>query len=310
MRHGRTADARRASGIGLTMKDRLLVWAFRAAWRWLPRVPEQRAKFVTRLIADFVWLRNGKGVRQLQRNLARVVPGDEERIRDLTREGIRKYADYWRVLFQISGWSDELLMQRVVFHHRERIDEALATGRGVVVASTHSGNWDHCGIAVARMFNGITSVGERLRPEELFDTFVAHRAPHNIEVIPHRGGPRPPFDILKERLAAGKLVGLVSDRDLSRHGLEVGFFDAPARMAAGPAALAVATGAILVPCAMWVEGDVSHMLAHQPIDVPADDPEAIGYLTQRIADVFARDIAAHPTDWHMLQRVWVEDLDR
>ena len=292
------------------MKDRLLVWAFRTAWERMPRVPEGRAKFVANLLADIAWLRNGSDVQLLQRNLGRVVAGDEQRIRDLTRAAMRKYADYWRVLFQLSGWTEEQLSERVVIHHRERVDAALATGRGVVVCSTHSGNWDHAGIAVARTFNGVTTVAERLQPEELFDTFVAHRTPYNIEILPHRGGPRPAFDVLKERLLQGRLVALVSDRDLSRRGVEVDFFDGRARMAAGPAALAIATGAVLIPVGMWVEGDVTHLLAHTPIEIDANDPEAVAKTTQRIADVFARDIAAHPTDWHMLQPVWLEDVRR
>ena len=292
------------------MKDRLLVWAFRTAWSRLPKVSESRAALVARLLADLIWIRNGPGVRQLQENLAHVVPVTGQQLRDLTREALRKYADYWRVLFQLSGWDEERILQQVVIHHRERLDAALAEGRGVVVASTHSGNWDLAGIAVARTFGGITSVGERLRPDELFDTFVAHRTPYGIEIIPHRGGARPAFEILKERLAAGRLVGLVSDRDLSRRGVDVDFFDGRARMAAGPAALAVATGAILMPAALWVEGGTVHILVHQPLPIPADDPNVIANLTQRLADVFARDIAAHPTDWHMLQPIWPADSGR
>lgn len=289
------------------MKDRLLVWAFRTAWSRFPNVPERRAAMIARLLADLIWIRNGPGARQLQANLAHVVPVSGQQLRDLTREALRKYSDYWRVLFQLSAWDDERLMQRVVIHHRERVDAALADGRGVVVASTHSGNWDLAGIAVSRAFGGITTVAERLRPEELFDAFVAHRTPYGLEILPHRGGPRPAFDVLKERLAEGRLVALVSDRDLSRRGVDVDFFDGRARMAAGPAALAVATGAALIPCAVWVDNGTAHILIHQPIPIPTDDPRVIANVTQRLADVFARDIAAHPTDWHMLQPVWTTE---
>lgn len=290
------------------MGDRLLVWAFRAAWAVMPRIPERTARRLARLIADFSWLRNGKGVRQLQRNLGRVVLADPQEVRDLTREALRKYADYWRSLFQLSGWSLEDITGRVVFHHIERVEQALASGRGVVIASTHSGNWDIAGIAVAQHFNGVSTVAERLKPEALFEAFVAHRAPYGLEIFPHRGGARPAFEFLKERAEQGRLVALVSDRDLSRRGIEVDFFDGRARMAAGPAAVAAATGAALIPCAMWVDGDTVHLLAHEPLTVPDGIEDVVPYLTQRLADIYARDIALHPTDWHMLQPVWLDDL--
>ncbi len=32
-------------------------------------------------------------------------------------------------------------------------------------------------------------------------------------------------------------------------------------------------------------------------------------MTQALADAFATGIADHPEDWHMLQRLWLADLD-
>lgn len=290
------------------MADRLIVWAFRAAWNLLPRIPELVAERIARVAADLMWLRNGPGVRQLQRNLGRVLVTEPQQLRDLTRVAVRKYADYWRTLFQLPGMSLDAITSRVVFHNVERVETALAAGNGVILASTHSGNWDIAGIGVATHFGGVTTVAERLKPEALFQMFVAHRAPYGFEIFPHRGGERSAFDMLKERLRDGRLVALVSDRDLSRRGIEVDFFDGRARMAAGPAALAVETGATLIPCATWVDGETVHVLAHEPLHVPDGIDDAVPYLTQRLADVYARDIAAHPTDWHMLQPVWTSDL--
>lgn len=288
------------------MGERLLLWAFRMAWRWLPRVPEAIAHQAASWIADLVWLRNGPGIRQLQRNLGRVTVQSGEPLRLLVREAIRKYAHYWQVLFQLSGWPVERIQRHVVFHNLERVEAEIARGKGVILAATHSGNWDLAGIAVARRLGPILTVAERLRPEGLFNEFMRHRESYGIQILPHRGGPRPPLDALEERLRDGGLVALVSDRDLSRRGVDVSFFDAPARMAAGPAMLALTTGAALVPCAQWVSGDEVHVLAHEPMEISPD--ATVESVTQRLADVYARDIAAHPADWHMLQVVWREDM--
>lgn len=292
------------------MRDRLVISAFEFAWRWLPRIPEPIARRVFSVLADLAWVANGRGVRQLQRNLARVTSRDVDDARDLARQGLRSYAEYWRVLFQSGRWGAQQRNARVTWHYRERVDAARAVGRGVILVASHSGNWDLAGSVVAPALGGVTTVAERLQPDALFDLFVAHRKGYGLEILPHRGGPRPALEVLQERLEAGGVVALVSDRDLSRRGVEVSFFDRPARMAAGPASLAIATGAAVVPCAVWSDGSHCHVLAHQPLAIDTSGPDAVQRITQQIADVFARDIAAHPTDWHMLQPVFVEDLER
>jgi KDO2-lipid IV(A) lauroyltransferase len=109
-------------------------------------------------------------------------------------------------------------------------------------------------------------------------------------------------------LRAGKVVCLVADRDLSAHGVPVTFFGGPASLPPGPASLAASTGAALLPVGLWftedpVTGEEGwHFRIHPPVAVP--DRAAVPAATQRVADAFAGDIAAHPEDWHMLQRVW------
>jgi lauroyl/myristoyl acyltransferase len=286
------------------MRDRLILRAFLLAWEWLPKIPESIAKPLAAFVADLAWIGNGKGVRQLQTNLARVTGLQFDETRDLTRRGIRAYAEYWRILFQLERFTAEEREARVILHGFERVDAQVAAGHGVVIAATHSGNWDLAGTVVAGRYNGVTTVAERLKPEALFDAFAALRTKYGLEILPHRGGDRPALDVLRERIEQRRIVALVSDRDLSRRGIDVTFFEARTRMAAGPAALAVSTGAALMPAAVWTEGDLVHVLIHEPVDFDRSAPDAIAIATQRLADVFARDIAAHPTDWHMLQRVW------
>jgi KDO2-lipid IV(A) lauroyltransferase len=133
-----------------------------------------------------------------------------------------------------------------------------------------------------------------------------------MEVIPLTGGERPPFEILADRLRGGGSLALLADRDLTATGLEVSFFGAPARMPAGPAALAVDTGAALLPVTLTYP-DKSRVCirAHPRIPPPPglDRAGQIQAMTQSLANVFADAITAAPHDWHMLQRVWVADLD-
>jgi KDO2-lipid IV(A) lauroyltransferase len=155
------------------------------------------------------------------------------------------------------------------------------------------------------------TVAERLKPESLFDKFVAYRESLGMEVLPLTGGPRPPMEVLKERLAAGGVVCLVADRDLSRSGMEVEFFGHPTRMPAGPSLLAATTGAALLPAHLYFDGDGWGQWIGPAVDLgTADLRTKLRTGTQSLADTFARRIARYPQDWHMLQRLWLADLDQ
>lgn len=283
--------------------------AFRAAWAALPRAPEWVSVRLFNVLSDLAWLHNGTDVHRLQSNLARVTGLDPESdaLRQLTRRAMRSYGRYWREMFVLSAWTEAEVGHRLRVLGKQHLDTALAAGNGVVLAGTHSGNWDLPGLWAGRTYGRITTVAERLKPEALFDAFVAKRSAYGLEIIPHKGGPRAPFAVLLERLRAGGIVALVSDRDLSERGVTVEFFGASARMAAGPAALARATGAPLLPVGVWNDGATVVLNIHEPLTVAPDD--TVQLVCQRLADVYAADIAAHAEDWHMLQRVWIGGFD-
>ena len=124
-------------------------------------------------------------------------------------------------------------------------------------------------------------------------------------MLPLTGGERPPFEVLCERLRDNRAVCLMAERDLTRTGVEVDFFGEPTRMPAGPAKLAIETGAALLPAHCWYEGDGWGRSMHPALDCSSGD---VGAITQALADQFAKNIAAHPEDWHMLQPQWLADL--
>ena len=187
----------------------------------------------------------------------------------------------------------------------------MAAGRGVIFALPHMGNWEHAGAwIVLRGAGKFTTVAERLHPESLYDRFVAFRESLGMEVLPHSGGASR-FGQLARRLRAGGLVCLLCERDLTGSGIEVEFFGEPARMMGGPAALAIHTGAALMPVTLWYRGPYWCARIHPEIPVPGggDRGDKVTVMTQQLARVFEAAIAAHPEDWHMLQKVFVADLD-
>ncbi|MFD4739174.1 phosphatidylinositol mannoside acyltransferase [Streptomyces virginiae] len=294
------------------LQDKLVDSLYGLGWAGVKKLPEPAAVALGRRIADFAWKRRGKSVLRLESNLARVVPdAGPERLRELSQAGMRSYMRYWMESFRLPTMDPKRFSTDVEFTDEHLLREALDSGRGVVVALPHLANWDLAGAwAIGHMNAPFTTVAERLKPETLYDRFVAYRESLGMEVLPHSGGAA--FGTLARRLRSGGLVCLVADRDLSASGVEVDFFGATARMPAGPALLAQQTGAVLLPATLHY-GDTPKMYGriHPEVEVPKTGTrtEKTTVMTQAVADAFASGIAEHPEDWHMLQRLWLDDLE-
>ncbi|GLV50512.1 lipid A biosynthesis lauroyl acyltransferase [Thermobispora bispora] len=300
----------------LPLADRIIAACFTLGWALVRRVPERLAAWFFRTLADLLWRRRGTSVRRLEANLARVVGKDpaDPAVRELSRAGMRSYFRYWMEMFRLPAMSPERIRAGTRIIGVEAIFETLASGRGVVVALPHTGNYDLAGAWLVHMGHPFTTVAERLRPESLFERFVAYRESLGMEVLPltnRDGGSARAFATLARRLREGRPVCLPAERDLTDSGVEVVFFGAKTRMAPGPAALAVQTGAALLPAVLWFEGDGWGGRVYDEIPVPAEGTrkEKIAIMTQRMAEAFEQGIAEHPEDWHMLQRVWLDDFE-
>jgi KDO2-lipid IV(A) lauroyltransferase len=293
------------------VKERLTDGLYGLGWSAVKTLPEPAARALGRTVADAAWRQRGKGVQRLEANLARVVPGaGPDRLRALSRQGMRSYLRYWMESFRLPAWSKDRIRTGFAPQDVHWLTDGLAAGRGVILALPHMGNYDLAGAWVTtKLETPFTTVAERLKPETLYDRFVAYREGLGMEVLPHTGGAA--FGTLARRLRAGGLVCLVADRDLSKSGVEVDFFGEKTRMPAGPAMLAQQTGALLLPVTLWYDqSPVMQGKVHPPVEVPADGDRAsrTAVMTQVLANTYESGIAEHPQDWHMLQRLWLSDL--
>lgn len=286
---------------------------YAAGWRVIRAVPRSWAWLLFRFGADRAARRRGPAVQRLERNLRRVVgpevPPAEMDV--LVRDGLRSYARYWLDAFRLPRIKQHEILRDFRIEHSYLLADAVAAGTGCVIALPHAGNYDYAGAWVTAKGWKLTTVAERLKPEGLYKRFLAFRASLGMEILPTTGGDRPPFDVLIERLGQGGVIPLLADRDLSARGIEVQFFDGRTRMPAGPAMLAIRTGAPLFVVSLWYEDDGPHGYVSGPLEIP--DAESgnldarVRALTQTVADRLAEGIARHPEDWHMLQRLWLDD---
>jgi len=302
------------NGTLATARDWLVDRGYALGWALACRVPESWARQAFLVAGDIAWRRQGRGVQRLEANLRRVIgpQASGKELRALSRAGMRSYARYWGEVFRLPVISREQILAGTVSNGGEKVAfETLAAGRGVVFALPHTGNWEVAGAwIIARGAGKFTTVAERLKPESLFLRFLAFRESLGFEVLPATGG-NSRFGVLAQRLRAGGMVCLPADRDVTGTGIEVEFFGEKARMMGGPAALAVQTGAALLPAVLWFEGAGwgVHIFPEVPVPAEGSRRDKVAAMTQSMARAFEEGIAAHPEDWHMLQRVFAADFD-
>ncbi len=305
----------------MNIKDDASYLAFATGWGAVRKLPEKSAYRSFDVISDRLWSRRKGGVVQLEKNLSRVEPGaTPEQLRTMSRESMRKYFRYWCDAFRMPDWDKTRIVDTFECVDEYRLVDGLAQDKGVIVALAHMGNWDHAGAWATLTHAPLTAVAEKLEPERLFEKFLAYRESLGMQIYP-TGTPNVIDTLARELREDKRIVALVSDRDLTARGIEVNFFDVATRMPAGPANLALRTGAPLFPATLWYEGPRAFAQIHPQVVVPATAPSgddakdrpgydaAVTAMTQQIADAFANGIADRPTDWHMLQKLWLPDLD-
>jgi KDO2-lipid IV(A) lauroyltransferase len=191
----------------------------------------------------------------------------------------------------------------------EHLEAGMAAGKGVIMALPHIGSWEYGGAFLATQDMPMTSVAERLEPPELFDYFVRQRAAMGLTIVPLDASSG---RAISGALRRGCLVGLLSDRDLVGNGIEVEFFGEPTTMPAGPATLALRTGAVLVTGAVYSGPGRDHRaIVEPPLDTTRSGSfrQDVSRLTQEMATRLEGLIRRAPEQWHVFQPLWLSDRE-
>lgn len=288
------------------MKESFVAWAYIMAWKLLRALPEKSAYALFKSGSGFLVRRNGKSVQRLRKNLERVNPGlSESQMRSLLEEGMASYMRYWCDTFRFPNWDKERINSTVTVTREELLLNGIKSGRGVIVSLPHAGNWDHAGAYFCLKGIHLVTVAERLKPERLFNEFLRYREAMGMEVLALDSRS---IVTLAQRLREGHLIALVADRDLSKSGIDVQFFGKPARMPAGPAVLALKTNAIFLTAFVnYTEKGIHITFDEIMIPESGTQEEKVSILVQKSAGNFEQGIRKHPQDWHMLQRIWIDE---
>lgn len=278
--------------------------------RCLAALPEPLALGVASVAGDVAFRVRTEHRAMVSTNLRRVLgagPDDGPIVDRWARRSFRAYARYWVEGARLGGTSPIEVEQQTLVEGLEYLVEGMAAGKGVIMALPHVGSWEYGGAFLATQDMPMTSVAERLEPPELFEFMVEQRAAMGLTIVPLDGSSG---SSIVSTLRRGGLVGLLSDRDLAGNGIEVEFFGEATTMPAGPATLALRTGAQLVTGAVYSGPGPDHRaVVEPPLDTTRRGPfrQDVARLTQAIATRFEGLIRRAPEQWHLFQPLWLAD---
>lgn len=245
---------------------------------------------------------------QIARNLRRADPRLQGRSLDQAVDAaFVSYARYWVESFRLPDLSPETIDAGFSFEGYGHVADALERGSGAIIALPHLGGWEWAAFWLTLIEEvGVTAVVEALDPPELFEWFVDFRRSLGMNVV----GLGPDAGSATVRaLRDNQVLCLLSDRDIVGTGVPVEFFGEATTLPAGPATLALRTGAPLLPTAIYFDGAGHRAVVRPPLAVERrgrlrDD---VGRITQDLAHHLEELIRAAPDQWHLMSPNWPSD---
>ena len=285
---------------------------YQIGWLVVKRLPQKLSRKIFRKIADVSYKKDIKGVQQLRANLCFMtgIQPDSIELEKLVRDGMRSYLRYWEDAFRLPTWKKQNLSNYVICTGLENLEKAISSKKPLITATAHMGNWDAAGFWYTANYGPLTTVVERLKPESVYQKFLKFRNSLGIEVIP-TSGETDIFMKLLRRAKEGRMIALVADRDITKNGIEINYAGASAFFPVGPAAMAVSLDGLVLPLTSYYDQDDVLVMNFFPALEPSKDgskENIVNDMTQKLANIFEREIKLHPQDWHMLQKVWKDIL--
>lgn len=284
------------------------MWLYRGfrVLQWvMEKLPRAWAYALAIVVARLAYLFASGARRRLEFNLRVALPeADSGEIDRLVRLNFRNHAKAYADLMRLPRARVEDLRPLLRLKGMEHLEEALALGRGVLVISAHMGSWEVTAAIWAATVAPVSLFAEELEPQELYEWYRTTRARLGISVLTlRRTGLR---QVLKA-LESNEMVVTALDRDITGTGLEVDFFGRPAPIPTGPAAIALRTGAAILPVCVYRLPDDTYQAEGWPPLLPkatGDQDGDVRRVTEQLVRHLETIIRAHPDQWHLPHRVW------
>ena len=292
------------------MSDGLTYLAYRIGAGLISALPEPAMRRLGRRAGWLAWWWAKDRRLMALRHMERVRGGGTgDAVERDAREMFSAYGRYWAETLWFRPRRFEQVRKRVTLVGSEHVRAAQAENRPIIVALPHIGNWEMAGTLSTDARVRITAVAEALSNQRVASWFTDMRAQLSIEVVLAEGAST--MRALLAALRDGRLVALVADRNIGGKGIEVEFFGEQTSLPAGPAVLALRTGAALLPCASYFKSGAGHrVVVLPPVGVPPrGTPRRAEAMTKELARRFEDLIREAPTQWHLVQPNWPSDRE-
>lgn len=290
------------------MKDLLAYLGLRAGVGLVGLLPGGAARGLGSL-GGRVWHAVDRSRRNMAKRHMERVHGDGLDVDEASESVMSSYGRYWAEALWARGRRVPRILERTETEGLDMVIAARDEGRGMIYALPHMGNWEAAAPVAVNENIPVVAVAEKLPNQRITDWFTSMRSEFGIEIVLATGR----IEVmrkLEEALAANKAVALLSDRDLKGRGIEVEFFGERTTLPAGPATLAIKTGAPLFPVASYFEDGGHRVVIRPPIAVPEGKrSEQVRAMTQTLAEELEALILRAPEQWHLVVPNWPSDED-
>jgi KDO2-lipid IV(A) lauroyltransferase len=281
----------------------ILVIIFRVGGLVLFLMPLVLRKFLIKKIAAWSVKRSPEKAENVLQNL-KVVFAYLER-------GAPQFADVLKIFETYTRYYVEVLMlpfmssrflKKIEVRGLEQLTIALKNNKGVIILTSHIGNWDLAGAVMAQYSPYFSAVAEKLENRSLFKFFTRTRQKKGVNVI---ASTHSAFRNIKKSLTAQNgqgVVAILADRDMAGHGIPVTLFGRTTTIPQGPIEIAKETGTVLLPGALYYKGDDCYAKGFGPIEYSQRD--TVQEIAQKVALGVEKMISENPTQWCMLQPIW------
>lgn len=270
-------------------------------------MPARLGYFVAIVVGNLAYYLWPRGRKAMLQNYRRVLPGaDRTEIRRVARRSLVNYCHYLTDFVRFHRLTPEAMVDNV--HGDESfaaLDRALERGQGAIIVLMHFGNWDLGAGATAARGYPVAAVAETFRDVRLDRMVVRSRTRLGIKVIKmEKTSPS-----MVRSLRRNSLLALFIDRPTPGDGVKVTFFGEEVEVPAGPARLALRTGAT-VATAAFARPRGGHMPVvtltdfNIRIEPTGDDDQDIRALTQAIMSSHEKFVRAYPEQWYMFREMW------
>ena len=271
-------------------------------------LPHSAAIWLGSLVGRVWYSLDGGRRRMATRHMERVL-GSGTDVAGASESVMKSYGRYFAEALWVRAQRIPGLIEKTSVEGLDLVVAAKDEGNGMVYSVPHLGNWEVAAPVSAKVGVPVVAVAEDLPNKRITDWFTSMRNDMGIEIVLATGR----IEVMRQLEAAiadNKAVALLADRDLNGKGVEVEFFGENTTMPAGPAALAVKTGAPLFPVAAYFDGDGHHVVVRPAIEVPEGKrSDQVKKMTQSMAEEFENLIRAAPDQWHLVVPNWPSDRE-